>query len=175
MADSCRFANSMAPHELFGAMSPGLSNEILEYTYANDKEIYRGAVDLVAQARKVRHVFLERQPRSERHATMRSVFCRSNNSLAADNLIRNWLLKKHKSLLTDFLDSLDIKHDNGVVETVPKSMDDAKLKQAIDSLLAKHPPEVVALYLHAFNGMDDAKWSNLEEVLYTDPRLHLGS
>jgi hypothetical protein len=165
----------MAPHELFGAMSPGLSNEILEYTYANDKEIYRGAVDLVAQARKVRHVFLERQPRAERHATMRSVFARSNNSLAADNLIRNWLLKKHKSLLTDFLDSLGIKHENGVVETVPKSMDDAKLKQAIDSLLAKHPPEVVALYLHAFNGMDDAKWSNLEEMLYTDPRLHLGS
>jgi len=165
----------MAPHELFGAMSPGLSNEIFEYTYANDKEIYRGAIDVVAQSRKVRPVFLERQPRTERHATMRSVFSRSSNSLAADNLIRNWLLKKHKALLIDFLDSLGIKHDNGVVEKVPETMDNTKLKQAVDHLLAKHPPEVVALYLHAFNGMDDAKWSNLEEMLYTDPRLHLGS
>jgi|SRR5688572_8542505 len=165
----------MAPHELFGAMSPALSNEIFEYTYANDKEIYRGAMDVVAQARKVRPVFLERQPRTERHALMRSVFSRASNSLAADNLIRNWLLKKHKPLLTEFLDSLGIKHDNAVVEEVPKTMEDTKLKQAADHLLSKHPPEVVALYLHAFNSMDDAKWSNLEEMLYTDPRLHLGS
>ena len=165
----------MAPHELFGAMSPALSSEIFEYTHTNDKDVYRGAIDIVAQARKVRPIFLERQPRTERYATMRSVFSRSGSTLAADNLIRNWLLKKHKSLLTDFLDSLGIKHDNGVVEKVPETMDDAKLKQAVDSLLAKHPPEVVALYLHAFNGMDDAKWSNLDEMLYTDPRLHLGS
>ena len=156
-------------------MSPALSNEIFEYTYGNDKEIYRGAMDVVAQARKVRPVFLERQPRTERHALMRSVFSRASNLLAADNLIRNWLLKKHKPLLTDFLDSLGIKHDNAVVEEVPKTMEDAKLKQAVDHVLAKHPPEVVALYLHAFNSMDDAKWSNLEEMLYTDQRLHLGS
>ena len=156
-------------------MSPALSSEIFEYTHTNDKEIYRGAVDIVAQARKVRPIFLERQPRTERYATMRSVFSRSNSSLAADNLIRNWLLKKHKPLLTEFLDSLGIKHDNAVVEEVPKTMEDTKLKQAADHLLSKHPPEVVALYLHAFNSMDDAKWSNLEEMLYTDPRLHLGS
>ena len=155
-------------------MSPALSNEIFEYTYANDKEIYRGAMDVVAQARKVRPVFLERQPRTERHALMRSVFSRASNSLAADNLIRNWLLKKHKPLLTEFLDSLGIKHDNAVVEEVPKTMEDTKLKQAADHLLSKYPPEVVALYLHAFNSMDDARWKNLDEMLYTDARLELG-
>lgn len=156
-------------------MSPALSNEIFEYTHANDKEIYRGALEIVAQARKVRSVFLERQPRTERYAAMRSVFARAGSSMAADNLIRNWLLKKHKPVLIEFLDALGIKHDNGVVEKVPESMDDAKLKPAVDGLLAKHPPEVVALYLHAFNGMDEARWTNLEEMLYTDPRLHLGS
>jgi hypothetical protein len=165
----------MAPHELIAAMSPALSTEILEYTHTNDKQLYHGAVEVVAQIRKVRPIYLERQPRSERHATMRAVLSRPGASLAADNLIRNWLLKKHTTLLADFLDGLKIKHEKGVVETVPASVDDPALNQAVDALLAKYPPEVVALYLHAFNEMDEAHWKNLEELLYTDPRLHLGS
>lgn len=165
----------MAPHELFAAMSPALSTEIFEYTHANDKQLYHGALDVVAQMRKVRPVFLERQPRAERYATMRAALSRPNAALAADNLIRNWLLKKHNAVLIDFLDSLKIKHDKGVVETIPQSVDDAALKQGVDVLLAKYPAETVALYLHAFNDMDEARWKNLNEVLASDPRLKLGS
>ncbi|HMJ67039.1 MAG TPA: hypothetical protein VK615_16975 [Candidatus Binatia bacterium] len=164
----------MAPHELFAAMSPALSTEIFEYTHTNDKQLYHGALDVVAQMRKVRPVFLERQPRAERYATMRAVLSRPNAALAADNLIRNWLLKKHNAVLIDFLDSLKIKHDKGVVETIPQSVDDAALKQGIDALLAKYPAETVALYLHAFNDMDEARWKNLNEILASDPRLKLG-
>jgi hypothetical protein len=164
----------MAPHELFAAMSPALSTEIFEYTHTNEKQLYHGALDVVAQMRKVRPVFLERQPRAERYATMRAVLSRPNAALAADNLIRNWLLKKHNAVLIDFLDSLKIKHDKGVVETIPQSVDDAALKQSVDMLLAKYPAETVALYLHAFNDMDEARWKNLDEVLANDPRLKLG-
>lgn len=164
----------MAPHELFAAISPALAAEILEYTQQNDKQLYRGAIAVVAEARKVRPVFLERQPRTDRHATMRAVLSRPIATMAADNLIRNWLLKKHNALLIDFLDALKIKHEKGVVETIPESVDDAALKQAVDTLLAKHPPEAVGLYLHAFNEMDEARWKNLDEMLYTDARLELG-
>jgi hypothetical protein len=164
----------MAPHELFAAISPALAGQILEYTQQNDKELYRGAVAVVAEARKVRPIFLERQPRTDRHATMRAVLSRPIATLAADNLIRNWLLKKQNAVLIEFLDALKIKHDKGVVETIPESVDDDTLKKAVDALLAKHSPEAVALYLHAFNEMDEAKWKNLDEMLYTDSRLELG-
>jgi len=164
----------MAPHELFAAMSRTLATQILEYTHENDKDLYRGAVTVVAEARKVRPVFLERQPRTERYETMRTVLSRPNATLAADNLIRNWLLKKQSAVLVEFLDALKIKHDKGVVEAVPETVDDASLNQAVDALLANHPAEVVALYLHAFNGMDEARWKNLDEMLYTDARLELG-
>jgi hypothetical protein len=163
----------MTPNELFSAISPELANEILEYTHANDRELYRGALEVVAQARKVRSVFLERQPRVERHASMRAVLARPSAAMAADNLIRNWLLKCQNALLVEFLDALKIKHDKGVVETIPSSMDDAELKPAVDLLLAKHSPEVVSLYLHAFNGMDEARWANLTTLLESDPRLEL--
>jgi len=105
---------------------------------------------------------------------MRTVLSRPNATLAADNLIRNWLLKKQNAVLVEFLDALKIKHDKGVVETIPETVDDASLNQAVDGLLANHPAEVVALYLHAFNGMDEARWKNLDEMLYTDARLELG-
>jgi hypothetical protein len=61
------------------------------------------------------------------------------------------------------------------VDDLPKEMDDAKLKSAIETLLAKHPPEVVAVYLNAFNDMNEAHWANLKTLLESDARLQLGA
>jgi hypothetical protein len=54
-------------------------------------------------------------------------------------------------------------------------VDDAKLKSAVDTLVAKYPPEAVAVYLHAFNDMNEASWANLKTMLEADSRLQLGS
>jgi hypothetical protein len=40
-------------------------------------------------------------------------------------------------------------------------------------LLDKRSPEVVAVYLHAFQGMDETGWAVLDEVLATDSRISL--
>ena len=93
----------------------------------------------------------------------------------AATLIRTWLLKKHKAVLTDFLEALGIPHKDGVVDGLPPTMDDGKLKSAIDTLLKKHPPEVVAVYLNAFNDMNEANWGNLKTMLEVDTRLQLGA
>ena len=53
-------------------------------------------------------------------------------------------------------------------------MDDAKLTAAVDKLLAKYPREAVAVYLHAFNDMNEADWPNLKALLEKDQRLQLG-
>jgi hypothetical protein len=92
---------------------------------------------------------------------------------AAGGLIRAWLLKKYKAMLVDFLNALAIENKDGVVDDLPKEMDDAKLKSAIETLLAKHPPEVVAVYLNAFNDMNEAHWANLKTLLESDasPRI----
>jgi hypothetical protein len=95
--------------------------------------------------------------------------------LVAGSLIRTWLLKKHKVMLVDFLNSLGIKNEEGVVDNLPGTMDDAKLKSAVETLLAKYPPEAVAVYLNAFNDMNEANWANLKSILESDPRLQLGA
>jgi hypothetical protein len=78
-------------------------------------------------------------------------------------------------MLVDFLNALGIKNEEGVVENLPESMDDVKLKSAIETLLAKYPPEAVAVYLNAFNDMNEANWANLKSILESDPRLQLGA
>jgi hypothetical protein len=167
------FTNSMTSHELFAAMPAALALDILEFNRANDKKLYRAALDAVASARKWRSVFLERQPWPERYSMMVASLSRPALGVAADTLLRNWLLKKHTALLADFLDALAIKHDKGVVEELPKSVEDGALKMAVETLLAKHPAEAVAVYLHAFNSMNAESWGNLEALLQSEPRLRL--
>ncbi|HSU53781.1 MAG TPA: hypothetical protein VLT36_06960, partial [Candidatus Dormibacteraeota bacterium] len=60
----------LTSHELIGFMSPNLATEILTYAYESDKPLYRIVLQAVAEARKIRAVFLERQPRTERHTLM---------------------------------------------------------------------------------------------------------
>ena len=78
-------------------------------------------------------------------------------------------------MLVDFLNALAIPNNEGVVDDLPKEMDDAKLKVAVDALVAKYPPEAVAVYLHAFNDMNEASWANLKTMLESDSRLQLGA
>ncbi len=164
----------LASHELLGFMSPALAGEILNFAYESDKPLYKAAVAAVAEARKVRPVFMERQPRAQRQAAMLVTLTRPSLDLVTGNLIRAWLLKKYNGMLVDFLNTLGIEHKDGVVDDLPETMADDKLKSAIETLLGKYPQEVVAVYLNAFNDMNEVEWANLKTMLEADARLQLG-
>ena len=162
-------------HELLGFMSPALANDILTFIFESDKPAYKAALNAVAEAKRVRPVFLERQPREARNASMLTALTKPNLDPAAGAFIRAWLVKKHVAMLVDFLNSLEIKNENGVVEDLPATVGDAKLKSAVELLLGKYPHETVAVYLNAFNDMNAAGWANLKALLESDPRLQLGN
>ena len=163
----------MTSYEMFATMPQALASRILEEMSGEDKAFYRGVLDGVAQARKVRLVYLERQPRTDRHALVAATLARPSMEPAAANVLRTWFLKKQNQLLIDFLDALGITHEKGVVEDLPEKVEDAKVRAAVETLLGKHPPDVVALYLHSFLHLNDVHWHNLEEMLFEDPRLEL--
>lgn len=165
----------LTAHELFGFMSPALANEIITFIAENEKPTYRATLNAVAEARHVRLVFMERQAKPQRHAAMIASLAKPSLELASGNLIRTWLVKKYRTMLSDFLTKLEIKHEEGVVEDLPESVDDAKLRAAVDELLAKYPHESVAVYLNAFNDMNEANWPNLKALLESDDRLQLGA
>jgi hypothetical protein len=162
-------------HELLGFMSPALATDILQFTFESDKPAYKATIAAVAQAKHVRPVFLERQPREARHLSMLTALTKPLLDGAAAALLRAWLVKKHKAMLVDFLNALNIPNEEGVVEDLPASVDDEKLKAAVEVLVGKYPHEVVAVYLNAFNDMNTANWPNLKTMLESDARLQLGN
>jgi len=164
----------LTSHELIGFMSPALAEQIIAFAFESDKALYRATLSAVAEAKKVRPVFLERQPRTQRHATMLTILTRPAMELIAGNLIRQWLLKKETKIVCQFLDALGIQHKEGVIDDFPASVDDEKLKAAVEGLLANFPHETVAVYLIAFNDMNEANWPNLKSMLENDSRLQLG-
>ncbi len=162
-------------HELLGFMSPSLAQDILNFTFAEEKPTYRAVLQAVAEARHLRLVFLERQPRAQRFATMLATLTRPQLEVAASTLVRTWLVKQQRALLVEFLNALGLPNENGVVEDLPAAVEDAKLRAAVELVLAKHPAETVAVYLNAFNDMNQANWPNLKALLEGDARLQLGA
>ena len=158
-------------HELIGFMSPKMANQILEDTQANNREVYRALVAAMAEAQKMRPVFIGRQPKERRHKNFVQMLSRIGAEEHAGNLIRGWLFKEHKDVLTDFLGKLGIEHEEGMVDELPDSIDDAKLNEAVDLLLDKHDQELVAVYLTAFNASNENRWDNLDALLADDERL----
>ena len=147
--------------------------EILDYFFANDKDLYKATLAAVAQIRKVRPVFLERKPRAERNAFIAAGLGSPALEANAANLLSAWLVKTQSALLTDFLDALKVKHEKGVVENLPPTVDDASVDAALEKLLASYPQDLVAIYLHAFNYLNAPGWENLTLHVETDPRLSL--
>ena len=166
----------LTAHELIGFMSPSLALEILEGVHTTDKNVYTATLNAVAEARKVRPVFLQRKARADRHQKMLATLARPHLDIAALGVLQSWLIKIQTPMLCDFLDALGIAHDeHGTVESLPETMADEQLRAAVDGLLAKHPAEKVAVYLRAFNDLNQANWANLGEMLDKDARLELGA
>jgi len=158
-------------HELIGFMSPKMANRILEDTQANNREVYRALVASMAQAQKMRPVFIGRQPKERRHKSFVQMLSRTGSEEHAGNLIRSWLFKEHKDVLTGFLGKLGIEHEEGMVDDLPESISDDALNAAVDLLIEKYDRELVAVYLTAFNASNENRWGNLDALLAEDERL----
>ena len=158
-------------HELIGFMSPKMANRILEDTQANNREVYRALVASMAQAQKMRPVFIGRQPKERRHKSFVQMLSRAGSEEHAGNLIRGWLFKEHKDVLTGFLGKLGIEHEEGMVNDLPESISDDALNAAVDLLIEKYDRELVAVYLTAFNASNENRWGNLDALLAEDERL----
>lgn len=167
----------MRSHEIFQRMSPGLAAEIFTYLHANDRPIYKAAIQGLANQRKLRPVFIERKTPAERHQWMQAALARPISDALAAHIVQAWLLGAHKQMLCDFLDALGIEHgEDGTVEQLPAAPAKEKIAAAVDELLKKQAAESVAVYLHAFRDMDsEVQWPPLDEILNEDSRLKLGS
>jgi hypothetical protein len=165
----------MKCHEIFSRLSPELTNEIFAHLIEHEKPVYKAMIQNIATRRKLRPVFIERKPKNERHIWLRQALSMRGTDDIATQLLQIWLLGAHRQMICDFLDSLGIKHDGkGVVDSLPAEPSREALTDTITKLLDGRSAEVVAVYLHAFQAMDETGWSTLDEVLANDARVALG-
>jgi hypothetical protein len=164
----------MRSYEIFNVCPTELVNDIFVHLQEHEKPVYRAVIQNLAKQRKLRPVFIERKPKIERHEWLRQALSRKPAEDVAAQTLQIWLLGAQKDLICEFLDALEIAHDGkGFVDRLPPEPPADKLTAAVHGLLDRHRPEIVAIYLHVFQTMDDASWKGLDEILATDPRLSL--
>lgn len=166
----------MSPNDIFSQMPESTCTAMLADMFENEKPLYKNLIENLAKQRKLRPVFIERKPRPERFAWIKEALGRRQNEPAAANLLQIWLVSRHSKMLCDFLDSLGIKHDdNGTVDQIPAQPEKGALEAAVRGLLEKYDPSNVAVYLNAFQALDETGWPLLDEVIAAEPRVQLGA
>jgi hypothetical protein len=164
----------MKAHSILHHFSDETAGEVFQYLYDRDKPAYRACLQLLASRRRLRPVILERKPRAERHAWMRTELSRKANEDATTEILQTWMLGAHQAMVCQFLDSLGVPHNgSGLLDSLPADPGSDRLRAAIDQILQNHPPQAAAAYLHLFAEMDIADWPSLREILNQDSRLCL--
>ncbi len=164
----------MKCYEIFSKISPELTNEMFAYLLEFEKPVYKAMIQNIASRRKLRPVFIERKPKNERYLWLQQALSLKSADDITLQVLQIWLLGAQRELICEFLDSLGIAHDGkGVVENLPAAPSRERLNDTITRLLEKRSPEVVAVYLYAFQAMDETGWSVLDEALAADPRFSL--
>ena len=165
----------MKSHEIFRRISPALAVQIFIFLQTEQKPVYKAAIQGLANQRNLRAVFIERKVPAARFSWMQGALGRSMSDALASHLLQVWLFGANKQMLCDFLDGMQIKHeDDGTVEDLPAAPPKEKIATAVSSLLDRYSAETVAVYLHAFREMDSAvQWPTLDEILAEEPRLKL--
>jgi hypothetical protein len=159
-------------HTIWPTLSPQLANDILLAVQKGNKKLYRTAVEVMAPRMGVRVPTLLEMPKSQRHATWIQILSRPEMEVLGFNIFSAWLIESQTPMLCAWLDSLGIEHgENGCADNFPPQPDAAKLKKGVDVLLEKFDPQVVSVYLRAFNQIDETQWPALDEIVKTDKRL----
>jgi hypothetical protein len=97
----------------------------------------------------------------EKRAKYLSTLPTISDTIAARALV-NYHLERQRPMMSAFLDSLGIAHENGLIndETVAKP-EAEKLRAAAAELASKFPPDEVALYFSTLVSQDPDTWGDL--------------
>jgi hypothetical protein len=161
-------------HTLWPQLPAALANEILLSVQKTNKKLYRTAVEVMAPRMGVRVPILIEMPKTQRHAAWIQILGRPEMEVLSFNVVSTWLIETQTRMLCAWLDSLGIAHgENGCADEFPPEPDAALIKKSVDVLLEKFDPTLVAVYLRAFNCIDETHWPVLDQILAVDLRLGL--
>lgn len=167
----------MTAHQLFQKMSPSLGQQIVAWMRDQEKNVYKAALTSLAQQRNLRPVFVQKKSRDQQAAWMLESLKLRVTEAVGENVLQVWLMKGKPTMLAAFLDEIGVAHDgNGGVEgDLPETLAKDKVASGVAKVLAVHPGEEVAVYLHVFQLQQPGGWPEIAALLESDSKLALGA
>ena len=115
----------------------------------------------VASALKFRPQAIRKLPMAKRAKRARSILVSKGRAELCYELFGTYLIQHHKELVTGFLDATDVKHEDGMLETLETNQPDPKkIADAVKELDGKHEPDDVTLYL----ALCAEQWPSVREL-----------
>ena len=157
----------MQAHLIFQKISPGLGRGIIQWMREQEKDVYKAAVQTLAQHRKVRPVYITQKHRDQQTDFLLESMKMKLTEGVGENVLQVWLMKGKPAMLADFLDSLGISHDGkgGVEGDLPEALDADKVAAGAETLLSKYPAEEVFVYLSLFQLQRPGGWPEIAAAI----------
>jgi hypothetical protein len=161
-------------HEIFRLLSPAEVSDLVEAACEDDElpEKIAGGVLTYQQIPLKR---FSKLPEEARRAYVRRTLRDKRATDLALYVLSAALTRRHRDLISAFLDALKLPHDGPSLTTEGEISQPgaATLRKGIGAVLEKWPARDVSLYLHAFAAQPDVHWPLLDEALGSDARLAL--
>lgn len=159
----------MRSHEIFAAMSAEQAAAFCRVLAKEAPGIFNQAVQAACASLKMRPVYLQKQPFEKRAETVRKVLSRLSTNVAADEILAVYFLECRKALLTEWLDTVELEHEDGILKTnLPTEPDAATLEKAVATYRTAASDEDRndrELLLKAFAAQAAVEWPALEARL----------
>ncbi len=153
----------MRSNDVFSKMAPEEAQTFLEELRAEAPGTAALALNAAAAAFKLRPQFLKKQPKPRQAEWMRKALARSIAAPAAEEILASYFLENHLDLLTEWLDTAGVKHEDGtLIDEDPACPAKTKLKQAVTKFRKGENPERRNLLLKAFASQSAIDWPDLD-------------
>ena len=156
----------MRPHQVFARMTPERASEVMTVLMETSPAVYTQAVAATSAAMNARPKFLMRQPAAKRADMVRRTLARVRANDLAEEVLAAYFLEGRRELLTEWLDSVGLEHDEGILkEENPRPPAKKKLEAASERFLEGDQVEDRELLLRAFAAQSAIDWPDLAATL----------
>jgi hypothetical protein len=143
-------------------MTPERAAQVMAVLMEKSPAVYTQAVAATGAAMNARPKFLMRQPAEKRANMVRRTLARVRANDLAEEVLATYFLEGRKELLTEWLDSVGLEHDEGILkEENPRPPAKKKLEEASERFLEGDQVEDRELLLRAFAAQSAIDWPDL--------------
>jgi hypothetical protein len=150
-------------------MSPEECQAFLREMREEVQPLYKQVEGVAASTLRLRPVFLRKQPFEKRCEMIRKAMALKANAETASEVLAGFFIERYTEELGELLDSLKIKHKEGVLqETSPAAPGKKLLTQAVKKFREGENPQMRLLLLKAFTAQSAIDWPELDEIVFPE-------